>query len=245
MVTGKTIRIGIIAIFLATSPALAANPVYHIVDLGELNAAGLNASGEVTGTAQGVEYAFLYNGTTVQNLGTLGGDDSFGYAINDSGEVTGASHTTGNGALDAFLYNGTTMLDLGRFGQDESFGYGINASGEVTGASDTPSGSVHAFLYNGTRMLDLGTLGGFESAGYAINAHGTVTGFSYTNPINNGPGHAFLYNGTTMLDLGALDGDTFGVGLAITTAARWWALADPRGSPQANPPTTLSSTTTA
>jgi probable HAF family extracellular repeat protein len=97
MVTGKTIRIGIIAIFLATSPALAANPVYHIVDLGELNAAGINASGEVTGTAQGVEYAFLYNGTTVQNLGTLGGDDSFGYAINDSGEVTGASHTTGNG----------------------------------------------------------------------------------------------------------------------------------------------------
>ena len=51
----------------------------------------------------------------MQDLGTLGGSDSFGVAINASGQVTGHADTAG-GAAHAFLWDGTTMLDLGTLG---------------------------------------------------------------------------------------------------------------------------------
>ena len=62
--------------------------------------------------SDGVQSAFLYNGLTMVNLGTLGGRSSFGTGINNRGEVTGASDN-GAGLQHAFLYNGKTMLDLG------------------------------------------------------------------------------------------------------------------------------------
>ncbi len=115
-----------------------------------LGARAINASGQVTGTsltAAGIPHAhaYLWNGTTMQDLGTLGGPTSWGYAINDSGQVTGAA-SLADGTQHAFLWNGTTMQDLGPLGGG-SFPYpsgaapsgaytrgnAINASGQVTG----------------------------------------------------------------------------------------------------------------
>jgi probable HAF family extracellular repeat protein len=53
---------------------------------------------------------------------------SAGFAINNSGHVTGYSATIGNGAQHAFFYDGSTMQDLGTLGGSESFGTSINAS---------------------------------------------------------------------------------------------------------------------
>jgi probable HAF family extracellular repeat protein len=213
-----------------------------MTDLGTLGGTqsfgnGINASGQVAGesstTGDAADHAFLWkpttpNGTsgTMHDLLTLGGTSSYGYGINTTGQVTGASDTTGDSATRAFLWkpstpNGTsgTMYDLGTLGGTESNGSAINSSGQVAGSSLKNGDSAYrAFLWkpstpNGTTgtMYDLGTLGGTESFGGAINANGQVAGFSYKN--GNAAYHAFLWTPTTpngtsgaMLNLGTLGG---------------------------------------
>ncbi len=142
----------------------------------------------------------------VTDLGTLGGDFSRGVALNDSGQVTGASMRS-DGYVNDFLWDGTQMLELGNLGGERSGGRAINDSGLVTGSSgrsgveDLLETSGTVYLWDGTQMLDLGTLGGLVSVGLAINASGQVTGVA--QPAD-GSEHAFLWDGTTMLDLNAL-----------------------------------------
>ncbi len=198
----------------------------------------INASGQVTGSAFVVggaalhaiqskgdaahlgiiippdpfQHAFLWNGTAMQDLGTLGGSDSIGKAINDAGQVTGWA-AVNFFASHAFRSNGAYMQDLGTLGGSNSEGIAINASGQVTGnAWTTGDVAVHAFLWKGTTMQNLGSLGG-NSFGSAINASGQVTGYAYMDP-GNVVDHAFLWNGSTMQDLGTLGG-TRSVGRAI------------------------------
>src|SRR5262245_58298297 len=49
---------------------------------------------------------------TVTDLGTLGGSQSFAYAISDSGLVVGVSRIPGDSNAHAFLYAKGTMTDL-------------------------------------------------------------------------------------------------------------------------------------
>jgi probable HAF family extracellular repeat protein len=198
---------------------------------------GLNVSGQVTGesftTGDAATRAFLWKPTTpggtsgtMYNLGTLGGTSSYGYGINATGQVTGASDKTGDSKTHTFLWkpatpNGTsgTMYNLGSLGGTESNGGAINASGQISGSSlTTADAAYHAFLWkpttpNGTTgaMYDLLTLGGTESFGGSINASGQMAGFSY--PTGDAAYHAYLWtpttlNGTsgTMQDLATLGG---------------------------------------
>jgi probable HAF family extracellular repeat protein len=119
----------------------------------------INALGVALALASGPAWAITYRLT---DLGTLGGSESQGVALNASGQATGFS-TTAGGETHAFLWDGTTMLDLGTLGGTDSRGVNINDSGQVTGSSDTtdvPFEARHAFLWDGTTMQDLGTLGG-------------------------------------------------------------------------------------
>ena len=221
--------------------AAAIRPRYYLTDLGTLGGTdsgglGINNRGQVTGfslpSANTPDHAFLWspstpNGVsgTMQDLGTLGGQYSRGYGINDDGQVTGQYYTTG-GDYGAFLYHGA-MHDLGTLGGSYAGGFAINDSGQVTGESTT-SGSIvpHAMLWtpatpDGTSgtMYDLGTLGGSQSNGYGINSSGQVTGFASTG--GDVESHAFVWTPTisngasgTMLDLGTLGG-TISVGIGI------------------------------
>jgi probable HAF family extracellular repeat protein len=187
--------------------------------------AALNNSGHLTGAiteyinGQWQEYqAFLYNGNTVSKLGTLGGATSGATAINDSGQVAGASDISGNSASHAFFYDGTTMHDLGTFGGTHSIAWDINNNGYVVGRCDTANGPSRAFLYDGTTMHDLGTLGGVDwvhSDAFSINDNNQVTGESST-------GHAFFYDGTTMHDLGSFGAPIpysgYSVGLGVNNS---------------------------
>src|SRR5260370_690276 len=99
-------------------------------------------------------------GFTIKDLGTLGGDRSFAFAINNRGQIVGESITaSGNG--HAFLFEDGVMVDLGTLpGGTTSFAFGINNRGQVVGEATTASGARHAFLFDDGVMVDLGTLPG-------------------------------------------------------------------------------------
>lgn len=131
---------------------------------------GINDSRQITGvayrdafdpvlhTSQSTNDAFIYNNGTWTSLGP-----GVGYAINSSGEVTGATGKfnqldVGSGE-HAFIYKGGTMRDLGTLpGTTTSIGFAINSTGQVVGSSATPGSTPsHAFFYSGT-MVDLNDL---------------------------------------------------------------------------------------
>ena len=199
-------------------------------DLGSLGGSftigwDVNAGGAVTGGSDVPDdsgaHPFLWkpttpNGTTgtMHDLGTLGGTDGDGIALNDSGQVTGSSQTTDDAAYRAFLWTPTTpggvsgvMQDLGTLGGTNSYGIAINAAGQVVGAAEVPaevSNYTHAFLYTpGGGMVDLNTfvdpLSGWELLDAdAINDVGQITGQGLINEEY----HAFL-----LTPLAALPGD--------------------------------------
>ena len=138
------------------------------------------------------------------DLGTLGGNASCTYGINDLGQVVGDADV--GSATHAFLYSNGTMTDLlGTLGGNLSRAYGINDSGQVVGESLTPSGYYRAFRYSNGTMGDLGTLGGNWSIAYAINELGEVVGQSEFVPLSsNEARHAFLFGNNGMTDLGTL-----------------------------------------
>lgn len=199
-------------LFVLALGLMNAQTKYKLTDLGSAGfnsfGNGINASGQVTGinglAVSQVQHAFLWNGTSIVDLGTLGGTLSDGTGINASGQVAGTS-AVANGNSHAFFWNGSSMVDLGTLGGTSSVGYGVNASGQVSGySSPAGDGSNHAFLWNGKTMMDLGTLGGSNSWANGINDSGQVTGSS-TLP-GEGSGHAVLWNGTSITDLGTLGG---------------------------------------
>lgn len=77
--------------------------------------------------------AFAQTTYRLTDLGTLGGNSSYGFAINASGQVTGSAYTA-DGVEHPFLWDGTTMQDL-TLGGSSGVGIAINASSQVTGQS--------------------------------------------------------------------------------------------------------------
>jgi len=190
---------------------------YAVTDLnllGGLNGAtatGINAAGEVVGWGGppgGPDHAFLYDGSVLNDLGTLDGDiTSFGLGINDASpvQVVGASSATvGSNGDRAFLYQDGVMTDLGNLGGVITQATAINNAGQVVGGSDLGDYRYHyhAFLYQDGVMTDLGTLGGTDSYAFGINNEGDVVGYAGHGDLN--VYHPFLYHDGQMMDLGSL-----------------------------------------
>jgi probable HAF family extracellular repeat protein len=188
-----------------TTPGGANGTMHDLGSLGGSSGLGwdINASGQVAGysdtTGDAAQHAFLWTPTmpngvsgTMHDLGSLGGTNSDGSGINDSGQVVGSSQTTGDAAYHAYLWtpmtpggaSGTT-LDLGTLGGLNSYGYRVIADGQVVGGSEVAaevSNYSHAFLYtSGSGMVDLNTLidplSGWELLDAdEINDAGQITG---------------------------------------------------------------------
>jgi probable HAF family extracellular repeat protein len=170
------------------SRAFAWTTATGMFDLGTLGgtyaqAVAINDAGVVTGNAQivassvggiQVSHAFIYRPFAVgpegmRDLGTLGGEYSYGTFINANNHVVGYSTVNrSDDRIHAFLHNGKKMIDLGSLSgaslkSDISFALGVNASDEVVGYSYIPSNlqpapQQVAFIYREGLMVNLNDL---------------------------------------------------------------------------------------
>lgn len=138
---------------------------------------------------------------------SLGGSQSRGMAISNSGVVAGWSNTFGNGARHAVLWRDGVLTDLGTLGQQAGLSStvpwpGMNNNGMVVGISQTdavdpldeswsceeggfvPNGGTNlacrGFVWEDGVMQALPTLGGTHGFATAVNNLGQVVGWAET-----------------------------------------------------------------
>jgi probable HAF family extracellular repeat protein len=135
-------------------------------------------------------HAFLWReGTRLQDLGTLGGPDSFAFFVNERDEIGGISFTnsvvnpsTGVPTLAPFFWKNGKMKNIGSLGGSFGTMQFLNERSQMVGGSTLPGDfEVHAYVWApGKGMKDLGTLGGTFSVSDWINNKGVIVGGSTT-----------------------------------------------------------------
>jgi len=190
----------------------------------------LRCSVNITILIFGAHSLFAIIKYNVTDLGTLGGDNSYAYDVNNYGHVVGFTRYP----TAAFLWEDGVMNDLGNLGgvYTNPSPKAINNLGQVVGNCSTQLGDtgkpfiwengaitelVNLHLADGINIsgqivggslvweegmvTSLGSLGGADTRGFDINDLGQVVGFSYTA---EGKQHAFLWENGVMTDLETL-----------------------------------------
>ena len=150
------------------------------------------------------------------DLGTLGGTQSFAYAINDKGQVVGESRIAGDQEAHIFLYDHGNLVDLSLLynigpGPYLSTANDINNKGQIVGNIS----NGHAVLLSKRVITDLGTLGGIFSSSQGVNDSGQIVGYYSLPGFFN---HAFLYSNGVMTALGPFGADAISIATAINNS---------------------------
>jgi probable HAF family extracellular repeat protein len=175
----------------------------------------INRKGQIVGTSNlagnQTHHAFLWNEGALADLGTLGGDNSDAYWINDAGEIVGRADVPGSGQYHhGFLWRNGTMIDLGvPNGATCSTAYEINAKDQIiVDAGICGVGGIASLWQDGV-LYDVNTLippnsGFFISDLNFINDRGEIAA---TGVLANGDQHAVLLVPTDGDDDSANNGD--------------------------------------
>ncbi len=166
----------------------------------------INIHGQMACTSfyVGHNRASMYWNGAMKDIGTLGGNSSIAFSINDSGQMVGISNIKGQSDGHAFFYSNGSMKDLGTLGGIYSAAYKINNNGDIVGNSTLKGDEVlHTFLYSNGTMANLGSLGKYSSIAYGINMSGQIVGQAIIDS-ERGIAHGFLYSGGVMTDLNDL-----------------------------------------
>lgn len=211
---------GLLIPALAASSTALAGPLYNITALpAGTNPTGINSSGQIVGDVGadgGSRRAFVWSAGTMLTYGTLGGADSTGAAIDNSGRITGWSGVAdGNTHAMIGLSGSLSNLNVYGGGGISSFGRAINGAGQVAGYYYPGAGGVRAFTQVGGVDIDLGTLGGNFATASGINSAGHIVGFSALDDSSPWLAHAFLYADGVMHDLGTMEGASLSEATAI------------------------------
>jgi probable HAF family extracellular repeat protein len=210
---------------VSTEHILAQTNAYTVVELSVADATEvpcrLNNLGDLVGrgSSAGQTRAAMWSHGTLKpkHLGALaGGDYSSAFAINDAGEIAGASNTSVSIVPFIFKPKGALQRIALLPGDNCGQAFAINKSGHVAGYSSGPNGA-RAFLWvAGTRVRNLGCLpGGTYSRAGAVNDFDEVAGTS-AGPAGE---RAVLWTKSgNARDLGTLPGDTSSEATAINNA---------------------------
>ncbi|HXH61767.1 MAG TPA: hypothetical protein VNI20_10470 [Fimbriimonadaceae bacterium] len=178
-----------------------------LTNLGTLNddntstGRSINKFGHVAGFAGVLSAAngFLYNGSSLTDIGSLIGHSVIVQGMNDSDTIVGFDEVV-NYHPRAFLYKNGSMTDISD-GHDYSIASAVNNAGTVVGYFGDGGYLVGSFYYdNGTYTLFGNTNGQVGTRAYDINNNGWITGETDYNKRRR----AFLYHDGTMQTLGGL-----------------------------------------
>lgn len=143
------------------------------------------------------------------DIGTLGGNFAFAYAVNDEGVVTGPSKIA-NGHMHAYVWSSTDgMRDIGILDPryDFAIAYDINDAGLVVGASRDEHGR-RAVTWTARRgMIALEEPDGWTSSATGVNAAGDVAGWA-ASPGSTSESAVLWRQGGSPTLLGTLPGDS-------------------------------------
>ncbi len=145
----------------------------------------------------------------MQSIGTLGGANSWGRAINNNNVIVGESDTADQ-RTHAFRWENGTMTDLGTLGGPSSSAADINDAGQIVGWAENAAGERRAVVWINGVISDLNEalLYGESTGGLiltearAINQAGQIAGYGLVKG-GGGKTRAFLLTPATPAQIAA------------------------------------------
>jgi len=172
-------------------------------------ALGVNSSGVVVGGAtahgvgvnSGIQHAFVYYpGVGKVDIGTLGGNSSQAFAINNAGDVVGFASPPSGVGIAAFLWHDgimTSLVSLPISPSQQSIAYGINDFGLIVGQVFDGQSIAAAVWENGVETLLPKLPGLSDCLADSVNNAGVITGYCFSNGVYR----PFLYENDQLFDL--------------------------------------------